>query len=420
MPSLTADRLRSPDLWDGLLARGDGYGRWGRRKLAVYRSLIDTGEVGEMVDAYAAGRLLLAPPSRRLLNKADGRKKVVFTFAPADELFLKGLNRILQSTTAADHSRLCHSFQPGRGPRTAYREIRKVRGLQNLCCLHLDVRDFFNSVPVEPLLASLPATVVDDEPLFRLLATTLREQRVRKGDDVVVEPHKGLMAGTPLAPLLSNLYLRSLDDTFDEARIPFLRYADDMVVFGTAAEVARHRLDIEQRLAAVGLELNPRKTRVSSPGEPWEFLGLRYDSGSLDLATNSVAKLRRRVRRIARRARRRSDPARLAVRRLNRRLYGVGGRSTDFTWASWFFPLLSGDATLRRLDGLVQEQLRFAVTGLQSRRNFREVSYEALRGVGYLPLVSAFHAYRRKPAEYEALLESCTNKLQDGTTEVAS
>jgi hypothetical protein len=405
--SLTAGRLRSPEFWDELLAQGDGYGRWGRRKLAAYRQLVADGEVGEMVDDYAAGRLSLRPPMRRLLNKADGRKKVVFTFARGDELLLKGLNRILQSTTAADHSRLCHSFQPGRGPRTAYRDIRRIRGLQRLHCLHLDVRDYFNSIPVEPLLASLPSTITDDEPLHQLLAKTLRDQRVLSGGEEILDSHKGVMAGTPLAPLLSNLYLRPLDGVFEEARIPFLRYADDMVVFGTEQEVVQHGLDIEQRLAALGLELNARKTRLSAPGQPWEFLGLRYDRGSLDLATNTVGKLRRRARRIARRARGRSDPARLAVRRLNRRLFGVGGRPTDFTWASWFFPLLSGDGTLRRLDVLIQSQLRFSVTGVHSRRNYREVSYDRLRGVGYVPLVSAYHAYHRGRAEYEALLEAC-------------
>jgi RNA-directed DNA polymerase len=409
--SLTIERLRSPEVWDQLLIQAEGYGRWGRRKLAAYRELLDTGEVGGMVDEYSAGRLSLAPPARRLLNKADGRKKVVFTFASRDELFLKALNRILQVTTAADHSRLCHSFQPGRGPRTAYREVRKVRGLRRLHCLHLDVRDFFNSIPVELLLSSLPPTIAEDEPLHRLLEKTLLDQRVQIGDEQRFDTHKGVMAGTPLAPLLSNLYLRSLDGAFDEAGVPFLRYADDMIVFGSAEEVARHRHDIERRLAALGLGLNERKTRLSAAGEPWEFLGLRYDSGSLDLAANTIAKVRRRVRRIARRARRRPDPAARAVRRLNRRLFGVGGRPTDFTWASWFFPLLSGDGSLRRLDGLIQEQLRFAVTGMHSRRNFRDVPYQVLRGVGYLPLVSAYHAYRRGPAEYEALLESCTGRL---------
>ena len=410
--SLTSERLRSRDLWDGLLLAGEDFGRWGRRKLAAYRELLDSGEVGEMVEDFAAGRLSLSPPTRRLLNKADGRKKVVFTFAPADELFLKALNRILQVTAAGDHSRLCHSFQPGRGPRTAYREIRKVRGLRGLHCLHLDVRDFFNSIPVEPLLASLPSTIAGDEPLCRLLSETLRDQRVVSGGELALDTHKGVMAGTPLAPLLSNLFLHPLDDAFEERRIPFLRYADDMVVFGSKAEVQQHGSDIEGRLAVLGLALNGRKTRLSAPGEPWEFLGLRYESGSLDLATNTVGKLRRRVRRIARRARYRADPLRRAVRRLNRRLYGVGGRSTDFTWASWFFPLLTRDVTLRRIDGLVQDHLRFAVTGVHSRRNFKEVSYEGLRGVGYLPLVSAFHAYRRGRVEYEALLESSSGKTR--------
>lgn len=410
--SLTSERLRSPELWDGLLVASDGYGRWGRRKLAVYRELVDSGEVGEMVEDFAGGRLSLNPPTRRLLNKADGRKKVVFTFAPADELFLKGLNRILQVTAAADHSRLCHSFQPGRGPRTAYRDIRKVRGLRGLHCLHLDVLDFFNSIPVEPLLGSLPSTIAGDEPLARLLERTLRDQRVLSNGELVVDTHKGVMAGTPLAPLLSNLYLRPLDHAFELGRIPYLRYADDMIVFGSEVEVHQHGRDIEERLAALGLGLNPRKTRLSAPREPWEFLGLRYDGGSLDLATNTVGKLRRRVRRIARRARRRDDPLRSAVRRLNRRIYGIGGRSSDFTWASWFFPLLTRDATLRRIDGVVQDHLRFAATGVHSRRNFKDVSYRGLRGVGYLPLVSAFHAYRRGAVEYEALLESSSGRTR--------
>jgi hypothetical protein len=410
--SPTTIRLRSPEFWQVLLDQSSGNGRWGRRKLAAYREVVAGGEVGRMVDSYAAGHLELSPPRRRVLIKADGRKKVVFIFALSDELFLKALNRILQGTTAADHSPLCHSFQAGRGPRTAYREIRKIRGLQTLHCLHLDVRDFFNSIPVEALLESLPATITEDEPLRRLLTKTLRDQRVINGDDLITDSHKGVMAGTPLAPLLSNLYLQPLDAAFEEARTPFLRYADDMIVFGTAQEVMRHGFDIERRLAALGLELNARKTRLSPSGTPWEFLGLRYERGSLDLAHNTVAKLRRRARRIARRARRRQDPAASAVRRINRRLFGIGGRPSDFTWASWFFPLLSRDTTLRRVDGLIQEQLRFAVTGLHSRRNFKAVPYERLRAVGYVPLVSAYRAYHRGPTDYEALLEGCTARLE--------
>jgi RNA-directed DNA polymerase len=408
--SLTAERLRSPAFWDDLLAEDDGPGRRRWRKLGAYRALLESGEVGRTVAKYTAGTLSLRPPRRRLLNKADGRKKVIFTFAPADELLLKALNKILQSTTAASHSPLCHSFQPGRGPRTAYRHVRTIPGLNQMCCLHVDVRDYFNSIPVDALLATLPAVIADDRPLHRLLTATLLDNRVLIGDAEAHEPHKGVMAGTPLAPLLSNLYLRPLDDAFERAAIPYVRYADDIVVFGSRSAIEGHAHEIESRLGGLGLELNHRKTRQSEPGEPWEFLGLKYDRGSLDVAANTAVKLRRRARRIARRARGRPDPAEYAVRKLNRRLYGVGGRWPDFTWASWFFPLLTGDATLRSLDATIQKQLRFAVTGVHQRRNFREVSYERLRGVGYLPLVSAYHAFRGHPDEYEALLAGCMGR----------
>ena len=56
--SLTVERLRSPGFWDELLSQQDGYGRWGRRKLAAYRRLVAEGEVGETVEEYAAGREL--------------------------------------------------------------------------------------------------------------------------------------------------------------------------------------------------------------------------------------------------------------------------------------------------------------------------------------------------------------------------
>jgi RNA-directed DNA polymerase len=402
--SLTADGLRSDAFWRGLLADGLGYGRRRWRRLGDYRELVSSGEVGRMVEAYAAGEFSPRPPVRRRLNKADGRKKTVFTFAPADELMFKALNRLLQAIAAPHQSRLCHSFQPGRGPRTAYRELLAIPGLDELACLHLDVRDYFNSIPVEPLLASLPPVITGDGPLHRLLSVSLRDPRVISGGEVVHDPHKGVMAGTPLAPLLSNLYLRPLDDAFEAAGVSYLRYADDVVVFAQAGGLEGHRAFIERRLAALGLEVNQRKTRLSAPGGPWEFLGLRYDRGSLDVAPNTAAKLRRRVRRIARRARGRQDPARYALRRLNRRLYGVGGRPSDFTWAGWFFPLLSTDQSLRRLDALIQAQLRFAVTGAHTRRNLETVPYARLRQSGYVPLVTAFHAHRTSAGAYEELL----------------
>src|SRR5205814_6174301 len=118
----------------------------------------------------------------------------------------------------------------------------------------------------------------------------------------VDDGHKGVMAGTPLAPVLSNFYLRGLDAAFEQSQVPYVRYADDIVVLAPPSRIGAHLELIAGMLGELGLELNQRKTRVSGPGEPWDFLGFRHHRGRLDVAPNPTAKLRRRVRRIARRA----------------------------------------------------------------------------------------------------------------------
>jgi hypothetical protein len=355
---------------------------------------------------YRERRLRLAPPTRRTINRAGGRRKTLFLFEPAAEFFLRGLNAVLQPLAAPHHSPLCHSFQPGRGVRTAYRDLLRHSELESMAWVRMDVRDYFNSIPPARLLDDLPDPLRQDEPLLAFLRTTLLDRRVVSDGEEVLDDHKGVMAGTPLAPLLSNLYLRPLDAHFERTGGIYLRYADDFIVFGSQPEVAGHRRAVEECLAGLGLELNQRKTRAGAAGEPWEFLGLRNEGGRIDLAEHTVRKLRGRARRMARRARIMRDPLGYFVRRLNRRLFGAGGDPADFTWGTWFFPMLSGDVTLRRLDAVIQQQARFAATGRHERRNLRAVPYARLRAGGYLPLTTAFHAYVRGTAEYEGLLEN--------------
>ena len=394
LTSATAAALAEAGFWPGVVERYAVRQAARPQKVKAYRELLELGVLDAATEDYASGALVMARPARRQINRSGGRKKTVYLFPPREDLFLKGLNRILQRLTDL-HSPLCHSFQPGRGVRTAYAALKQIPDLGRLSCLHVDVRDYFASIPPERMLAAVPDPLRDDGPFMALLREILCDPDGER---------RGVLAGSPLAPLLSNLYLRPLDDGFEAAGTPYLRYADDLIVFGEAESIPALQAEITLRLGELALELNPRKTQLSGPGGGWEFLGLRYDRGSLDLSSTTVAKMHHRVRRLARRARHLDDPARYVVRRLNRKLYGFGGDASDFTWATWFFPLIGSDVTLRRLDGVIQEQLRFATTGRHERRNRGALPYAALVERGYLPLASAFRAFRRGPGEYEALV----------------
>ncbi len=84
----------------------------------------------------------------------------------------------------------------------------------------------------------------------------------------------GVPQGSPLAPLLANVYLHPFDLGMTRAGYALVRFADDWVVCGRSrAEVEAARLKARRLLKALRLEFNAAKTRIISPAEPLPWLG---------------------------------------------------------------------------------------------------------------------------------------------------
>jgi RNA-directed DNA polymerase len=380
-------------------------------RIGAYEALLAAGEHRRMADAVLAGRHRPAPPVEVWLNKADGRKKRVFQYPPADELLFRTVNRLLQPAAAEAASPWCRSFLPGGGARVAFRSVLADRDLASKAALRLDVRDYFNSIDVADLLARLPDAFAGG-PVRALLDAALLDPRVEVGGQVVDGGPKGVMAGTPLAPLLATLYLRELDEEVAATGATYARYSDDIVALTPADDLPEVERLLRARLAERGLEVNEAKSGVAAPGEPWDFLGFRYDGGAIGLAPITERKLRARSTRLARRLLRWRERTGAAtdrtaaafLRRSNRRLYGVPGERSDFSWATWFLPMLDRPDGLEPLDGHLQREARYAATGRRTASTRRALPYAALVEAGHVPLVTAFWAMREGPASYEQLV----------------
>jgi hypothetical protein len=85
---------------------------------------------------------------------------------------------------------------------------------------------------------------------------------------------RGVPQGSPISPLLANLFLDTFDRRLREAGIPFVRYADDFIVLGrTPFDLAQSRRLVEETLTGLDLALNVQKTRVRSVDQSFRFLG---------------------------------------------------------------------------------------------------------------------------------------------------
>ncbi len=89
---------------------------------------------------------------------------------------------------------------------------------------------------------------------------------LRQPDGSLVARDRGTPQGSAISPVLANLYLHYAFDTWLARQFPavtFERYCDDAVIHcGSEVQARTVRDALAQRLAAVGLELHPDKTRI--------------------------------------------------------------------------------------------------------------------------------------------------------------
>lgn len=85
-----------------------------------------------------------------------------------------------------------------------------------------------------------------------------------------------MLQGSSLSPLLCNIYLHSLDKKLEDAKIPFVRYADDIVLFADDAEsLSQASMLVKDHLNQLGLAVNTDKNCINTPSG-LEFLNARF------------------------------------------------------------------------------------------------------------------------------------------------
>jgi RNA-directed DNA polymerase len=85
----------------------------------------------------------------------------------------------------------------------------------------------------------------------------------------------GVLQGSPLSPLLANIYLHPFDTTLRRTKHNLVRFADDWVICCPNREAAEQAFNqAVQALARLRLKINPAKTHIRQPGEPFEWLGV--------------------------------------------------------------------------------------------------------------------------------------------------
>ena len=176
---------------------------------------------------------------------------------------------VLEAVYEQDFVDCSYGFRPGRSAHDALAELqhRAVR-MDGGWVLEVDIRAFFDTVD-RACLRELLCQRVRDGVLLRLIGKWLNAG-VQEGG-VLSYPAAGTPQGGVASPLLANIYLHEVLDTWFEREVKprlrgqavEIRYADDLVFLFSDEADARRVMDVlPKRLGKYGLTLHPDKTRL--------------------------------------------------------------------------------------------------------------------------------------------------------------
>ncbi|SEG94218.1 RNA-directed DNA polymerase [Thermomonospora echinospora] len=156
-----------------------------------------------------------------------------------------------------------YGYRPGRSALDAVGACRQ-RCWKYDWVVEFDIRKFFDSVPWDLVVTAVLAHT--DRPWVVLYVKRWLAAPLALPDGTLRERDRGTPQGSPISPVLANLFLHHAFDAWMARELPgvvFERYADDAVVHCSSLELAERVLAaIKGRMAGVGLQPHPDKTRI--------------------------------------------------------------------------------------------------------------------------------------------------------------
>ena len=163
-------------------------------------------------------------------------------------------------------SESCHSYRPGRGQATAVEAVRRFAATGQYWVVRFDVRHFNETVSHsllrrrvrEYLIRAGHITPRDGEMVLGIQGGLFQLSGMRPD----AEEGRGLIVGSPLTPVLTNLYLTPLDRWLEGQGVESVRYGDDVVVFCGSRRQAEQVLKGMRCVCRSQLDQKPNSTRV--------------------------------------------------------------------------------------------------------------------------------------------------------------
>ncbi len=230
----------------------------------------------DLHQALLDNRLVFSPAQSVGIPKKNGSLRSIAILYPESHCIHYFLNRLLSPILDKLFTDAVIGYRPSRSRQLAKKRIVQAFHEGFSYVLKADIASFFDQIDWQILEQKLSAILpIADSRIRALLSQCIQTQVA--GPDGIIPRTKGLLQGSPLSPLLSNLYLDAFDEQLAAMGYRVVRYGDDFVIMlRSLAEGEIALADIRLLLEPLGLSLQEEKTRLQPLDMGFTFLGLEF------------------------------------------------------------------------------------------------------------------------------------------------
>lgn len=199
---------------------------------------------------------------QREIVSYKGKRRTISIMNACDRMLARAAAQVLSPAIDSMLSDRCFDYRTGLGTKSvadfAVQQLNEKRTI----VVEEDIKDFFDNIDHNKLIERLEK-FISDEKIMQFLMSYISCKIDKEG--TVYQITEGVLQGSPLSPLFSNIFLNDFDRECENRFPGYCRYADDIRIYtSTRDEAEEAKAFIEYGLNKEKFRINKRKCGIYS------------------------------------------------------------------------------------------------------------------------------------------------------------